>query len=607
MNVVVLRRRLFYISAMVLLLIPLYFLGNPSVRNQDGSVKSPGGTLAQLRTNYNLGQGDLGEIDPASESMRLATLGLRGVASTILWQKAEYYKREQFWDRFSATLNQIAILQPHFVKVWDFQSHNLAYNVSAEFDDYRQRYQWVKRGMDYLIKGGKYNKKRTELPFYLGWMFGNKLGVADEKKQFRELYRNDNNFHNEVLDKSGLDLAQPDGLGPDRKPDNWLSGRLWYERAYTMVDAGSKPAKSTMMFYREGPQWLMKHAEGIQSEGWLDEAARYAWRVAGRGWNDFGQIQILTSFGDQIRLKELQTANEEYKAAKEEFEEYCDEAYQAAIAERYQSLTAEEREAYEKPYLDRNFDEILAAEDADIKLSVDPDFLARQVADDKRVDAMERAAKLKMARDRIQHIEIYRNQINYAYWEARCEAEQEDAALLARTSMYEANQLLDKGELDGALAKYDVAWQAWDDLFNRFPSMMIDDAADEVADSVKRYQQLLDQPDLPDDFILNEFFEFKELFEEQSADPAMMSVIASWPVRYPGRNFLDEMLRKTRENPAPEMDLNGNSVEPTESTETPILEINASENKASDNTQSQASPGMQVGQPDEGKPPVPKS
>lgn len=305
MDILVLRRRLFYICAMVALIVPLYFLGKPSVRNSDGTVKEQGGTLSQLRTAYNLGQGDLGDIDPASESMRLATLGLRGVAATILWQKAEYYKKEQYWDRLAATLNQIAVLQPHFIKVWEFQSHNLSYNVSSEFDNYRHRYQWVKRGIDYLVKGSKYNKNRTEMPYELGWFFGNKMGVADEKIQFRELYRNDENFHDEILESTGLDLTQPDGRGPDQKPDNWKSGRLWYEKAYDMADQGATQARSTMMFYRMGPQWLMKHSEAIQNDGYLGEAARYAWRTAGREWRKFGERPILTTFGDTIYLTEI--------------------------------------------------------------------------------------------------------------------------------------------------------------------------------------------------------------------------------------------------------------------------------------------------------------
>ncbi len=547
MNVVVLRRRLFYICAMVLLLVPLYFLGNPSVRNPDGSVKQPGGTLAQIRTTYDLGQGDLGEIDPASESMRLATLGLRGVAATILWQKAEYYKKEQFWDRLSATLNQIAVLQPHFVEVWEFQSHNLSYNVSVEFDDYRQRYQWVKRGIEYLIKGSKFNKHRTEMPFELGSFFGSKMGVADEKLQFRALYRNDNNFHHEVLDRTGLDLAQTEGLGADRKPDNWLSGRLWYERAYAMVDAGNAPARSALMFYVKGPQWLMKSAEAMQTEGTLDEPARYAWRRAGRDWDSFGKRNIVTTFGDTIYLKEMAAAVENYDKLKKEFEEYAGETYQKLLAERIAQLTPEEIAASEKPELDRTLDEMFMAHKAETLFTVPPDEVARALPEEKRVQAFEMAQRLSAAKDKIQHIDIYANQVNYSYWEARCEAEQEDAAILARTSMYEANQLLDRGELDAAIAKYDEAWKAWDDLFNKFPAMMIDDAADDVQTSIERYRRLLDQPDLPQDFALRDFLRFRDMHEAQQTDPAVMQVMSVWPVRYPGRNFLTELFRKVDE------------------------------------------------------------
>lgn len=545
MNVVVLRRRLFYICAMVLLLVPLYFLGNPSVRNSDGSVKQPGGTLAQIRTEYDLGQGDLGEIDPASESMRLATLGLRGVASTILWQKAEYYKKEQFWDRLSATLNQIAVLQPHFVEVWEYQSHNLSYNVSVEFDDYRQRYQWVKRGIEYLIKGSKFNKHRTELPFEMGNFFGSKMGVADEKLQFRELYRNDENFHREVRERTGLDLGQPDGLGADRKPDNWLSGGLWFNRAYEMVAGGAAPARSALMFYVKEPQWMMKTAEAMQAEGTLDEPARYAWRRAGRDWDAFGKRNIVTTFGDTIYLKESAVANENYANLKKQFQEFAGETYTKLMEERAAQLSPEELAAWKKPELERSsIDEIFMAHHASATLDVPPDDVVRALPEDKRIRGLELAQQLKAAKDKILHIDIYANQVNYVYWEARCEAEQEDASILARTSMYEANQLLDRGELDAALAKFDEAWVAWDDLFNKFPAMMIDDAADEVRASIERYRRLLDQSDLPDDFALNDFLKFSEMHDEGTTDPAVMEVMSVWPERYPDRDFLTELFRK---------------------------------------------------------------
>ncbi|MEM8734551.1 MAG: hypothetical protein AAGG44_10040, partial [Planctomycetota bacterium] len=545
MNVVVLRRRLFYICAMVALVVPLYFLGNPSVRNDDGTVKSTGGALAKIRAEYDLGQGDLGELDPASESMRLATLGLRGVASTILWQKAEFYKREQYWDRLSATLNNIAVLQPHFIEIWKFQSHNLSYNVSTQFDNYKHRYDWVKKGMNYLVRGSKINKKRTEMPFELGWFFGNKFGVADEKFQYRDLYREDSNFHEDIENRTGLDVTAPEGMGPDRKPDNWLTGRLWYEKSYAMVEQGAIPAKSTMMFYRQGPQWLMKHSESIQSDGFLDNEARFAWRRAGDGWRRFGERSILTSFGDTIYLTEIEQANVDYKEATEAFVEYSSETYQRLMKEREATLTPEEAEAVALPYEERTFDQVLSAELALQKLAIDPQEVARELPADLRVDGMQKAKQLVAMRDKIQHIEIYRNQINFAYWEQRCLAEQEDSAIAARTNMYEADELLENGLLDEAFEKYETAFENWDKLFNTHPAMMIDDAAEEVAFAVERYRRLLDVPTLPDDFPLNKFLQFREAYEDQFADPAMMSVIASWPRNYPGRNFLDEMLKKS--------------------------------------------------------------
>ncbi len=544
MNVVALRRQLVYILAMVALLVPLYMLGRPSVRKKDGSSIRDGGTLAQLRSKYDLGQGDLGEIDPASESMRLATLGLRGVAATILWQRAEYYKKEKYWDRLSATLNQIAVLQPHFVKVWEFQSHNLSYNISVEFDDYRQRYEWVKRGIEYLVQGSKYNKNRTEMPYELGWFFGNKMGVADEKKQFRELYRNDNNFHAEIAEKS-MDLTNEAGLGPDKKPDNWLSGRLFYERAYEMVKEGSRPARSPLMFYRMSSSWLTKYAEGLQTEGELGDAARVAWRRAAAGLKIFGDMSIQTTFGDEITLNIIGQANQDLIKAENEFREFCGATYQKMLDGRRSQLTPEQLEALDVEDYKRNFDQLMSAEQASSVLDIDPKEVVNALPSVERVKGFQLAERIRIAKEYIQHVEVYRNQINYGYWKSRCDAEQEDAAIAARTNMFDANKLLDKGDLDAALIKYEVAWKSWNDLFNKYPAMMIDDAADDVESAIDRYRRLLETPDLPKDFPLASFLKFRAINKDNMADPALMSLVADWTTRHPGRDFLTEMLQKS--------------------------------------------------------------
>lgn len=547
MNTVVLRRKLIYVGAIVLLLVPLYFLGHPSVRDAEGEPTNQGGTLAQIRTRDDLGQSDLGALDPASESARLATLGLRGVAATILWQKAEYYKKEKYFDRMAATVNQLKILQPHFVKVWDYQAHNIAYNTSVEFDNYKHRYDWVKKGIYYLIEGCKFNKSRTELPFQLGDFVGSKLGIADEKVQFRELFRNDVDFHSDVNELSKLDMTVQEARGPDGKPDNWRAGALWYGRSYDMVAQGSRPAKSPLMFYCKDPQWQLKHSEAIQSEGYLGEEARSAWKVASTHLAEFGSRQIRTSFGTVIYLSELEKTAQEYLKKENEFKEFCGDTYKEAYEKLEQSLTDEQRTAMAKDKADLTFEELLSIEQARGNLRVDPFSVARKLPSEKQFKALEMAQNMKILAERKEHIDRYRAQVNFSYWESRCEAEQDDSALAARTGMYEANKALDLGKLDEAIEKYEKAWSDWNTVFNRFPEMMVDEAADDVEKYIALYLRQIekDLENLPENFALKNFLEFRKYQKSDTVDPAMMGLIAQWPEKYPDRNFLEEVISKS--------------------------------------------------------------
>ena len=222
-------RKLIYLVVLIAMLIPLYLLGQPAAGSGDS-----GGQLSQMRRDFNIAESDLGEISPASESMKLASLGLRGVAATLLWNKAHEYRVAHEWDRLKATLNNIALLQPHFDRVWEHQAHNLAYNVSVEFDDYRQRYEMVREGTEFLTRGVKQNRRAPRLVWYTGWFYGSKMGMADERVQFRRLFADDEVLHQELLDES-IDVESPEARGPFNKPDNWLVGRQWLNKGYDLV------------------------------------------------------------------------------------------------------------------------------------------------------------------------------------------------------------------------------------------------------------------------------------------------------------------------------------------------------------------------------------
>ena len=90
-------RKIVYLVAICLLLAVLYPLSHPSTVGIGGSQADPGGRLAQIRAESGLSEADLGEIDPTGETIKLATLGMRGVAANILWEKAFRYKKKKDW------------------------------------------------------------------------------------------------------------------------------------------------------------------------------------------------------------------------------------------------------------------------------------------------------------------------------------------------------------------------------------------------------------------------------------------------------------------------------------------------------------------------------
>jgi hypothetical protein len=185
--------------------------------------------------------------------MKLATFGMRGVAANILWEKANRYKMKKDWTNLSATLNVLTELEPHFISVWKFQSWNLAYNVSTEFDDYRDRYRWVIAGIEFLIRGIGYNANEPRLYDDVGWYISHKIGKADEALQFRRLFKADDEFH-----------ARHHTPSPELR-DNWLVGKQWYRRAEDLVAKGADlRGKSEVLFYSSRPMCQFYYAEALE-------------------------------------------------------------------------------------------------------------------------------------------------------------------------------------------------------------------------------------------------------------------------------------------------------------------------------------------------------
>ena len=560
-------RKIAYVAAIVLLLGPLFALGRPS-----------NGMIGQLRTKYKMGQANLGKLDPTSESMRLATLGLKGIASTVLWLRADYYKEEKYFDRFSATLNQIALLQPHFISVWQHQAHNLSYNVAPEFEDYRQRYEWIKKGIDYLIRGTKYNDRKPILQYDLGHYVGQKLGKADEHVQYRALYGKDSEFHRYFRDQ-GLTGIESTALGYDQKPDNWLTGKLWFEQAVSLYEAGAPIKKSPHLLLSYGPLWEMYYAEAIQSEGILDARAGFAWKQAGADWATFG-TKSLYQFRQKADLTLLSDkfAIEKIEAMQKEFDLIGSEAKKKAEDILRKGIPSEMLKVLDKPESDRSESENQIYYDVVRRISPSVQQISAMLPPSQQLIGVELGRKIVFEKDFIREVQSYRSQVNYEYWELRAKAEQREDMLGARRLLFEADQQINSANIGGpggALELYEKAWQSWAQVFSRFPSMISDEVGDDVMKALKRYKGLLDD-EIDERFVLYEFLQYR--LEKDDPEKAVQAAAMLEKLNARARVILDA---ESRGEVVPVVEPQTKSVDPpANATPSPKSEPNANEQPA---------------------------
>lgn len=499
------RRKIIYLVILVATLVPLYLLGQPS----DGTADS-GGQLATMRQEFGIAESDLGEISPASETMKLASLGLRGVAATLLWEKAHKYRVLHEWDRLKAALNNIALLQPHYDKVWEHQAHNLAYNVSVEFDDYRQRYEMVREGTEFLTRGVRQNRKAPRLIWYTGWFYGQKIGMSDEKRQFRRLFADDTVLHDSLANE-GIAVDSSEALGPFQKPDNWLVGRLWLNHGYDVVDAGVEIRRQTPInFYETGPKWSIKHAEAIESEGVLDQRAISAWTKASENWDRFGKRSIPTLARFTVKLGSLADLLNERGELVEKFRKLAGQVYLDMRQEKVDQLPIDMRNVYEKDPDQRTE----AGKEAmpNILAAIEPNLqeIAQRLPTEKQLPALQILDEIDDLDQRIQKTDGLRKQINYVYWESLSMAEQEDRTVKARKLIYDAEKANREAEVDLAIKLYLEAFQIWYEIFEDYPVLTIDDSAEDLYASIRRYMIMIDSEELSEDFPLSGFAEMME-------------------------------------------------------------------------------------------------
>jgi hypothetical protein len=484
------RETLLALVAIAVLLVPLSILSQPA----DSS--SPGGFLARQRAKFGLSQANLGEVDPTSETMRLATLGLKNVAVTLLWDRANHYKKVEDWTNLSAALEQMTKLQPNFYSVWDFQAHNLSYNISVEFDDYHDRYAWVMKGIEFLRQGIALNLREPRLLGRMGWFIGQKIGRADEKKQYRRLFKADDDFHER--DRPGRTL-------PER--DNWLVAREKYLAAQQLADSGAALKTTPLIFHSEPMMTAINYARALEEDGVFGETAREAWKLAGDEMRRFSVREIPTSWDVPIRLGMREAELARATKLGEELEAILPGLFKEIQERKRAALTDAQRKALDVPPIDRTEAQQQSAAEAESALAVNWPMVAREAPADVRDKARELARQYVEASETAEIIARYRDIVNFDFWRASCEVEVTEPALRARELVWQAEREFENARLLPAKKAYEEAFAAWREVLDSSPVLKADDlTGDDLVEMIDRYRKVLDQLDekFPQPFILQD-------------------------------------------------------------------------------------------------------
>ena len=516
-------RKVIYIALIGGLLIPLSFIARPEVTDQDGVVVDAGGRLSQMRRADKLAQASISQIDPTSEAMKLASLGLRGVAVNILWMQAMEHQKNEDFDKLAQTLQTLTKVQPNFIKVWEFQGHNLAFNVSMEFDDYEYRYEWVKKGLKFLKGGIAYNLDDHRMTDNLGFFTGTKFGKSDERLPFRRIFRKNAQFHNEMSDYIDPKSYDAREYGPDSYKMAWQ----WYNLSEEMVANGAQKFKSDLMFHQNRPSQTRQQAMILADEFRPDDVIRETWEDADGQWSKYGNIELRNSRNVVFRLEDTEKYDAEVADLRIKLDELTPGVREKKEREVWKSLGNSDEDFYVTQESPEQLNEVQKTRRFGFlgQLNSPKYFFDKGVAESATAENQRSAKRIA---DEIVRVLLKRSSIskdggviNYSFWKSRNEAESTDAMIRARQAIHDADEMKRKSIFEdeyvidyetgektiirsGAAALYREAFAVWDDVLQEHTELLGSAVLDDLVDSIKDYRALLvfSGKDWPDDFSL---------------------------------------------------------------------------------------------------------
>jgi hypothetical protein len=378
--------------------------------------------LSDRKSRLDLGEAAIGQVDTGSFMLKLALLGgARGIAANVLWTKAEELKREQDWDQMKATVDLITKLQPHFLSVWTFQGWNLAYNVSVEWDAPEDKYEWIKKGIQFLQEGVKKNRKSPDLVWNTAWTYYHKIGFSDEAIILRRLFRDDS-------DETFKTYIDPATKVQDVRNDNFQLAYSWFSRAVDLVDSGESrlSAGSAAVLDYVDPSPQHKGKENDLSFRSMPAHAQTRYAI---GLEKMSILDIPATFGE--------VAKNEWAKALTDWVKFGSRTYMT-------------------------HNEVLRN--------------GKMVREQVQIDDDTNLKKLATLTDNQRYwTNRWSDQMNYRYWKDRCKTEMTDQGVQARRLFYEGTIAYKTSDFGRAVEKFHKGLDIWSELLKDHPDYRNDD------------------------------------------------------------------------------------------------------------------------------------
>jgi hypothetical protein len=193
--------------------------------------------------------------------------------------------------------------KPQDVQAWRLLGWHAAYNLSVDFDDIKDRYGYVKQGIEHLVEGLTHNPTNAALYWDIGFYLRDRIGRGENRVPIRELFRKDKEFHQLLarqVDFKGV--AGPGGL-----PDNFLVAQRWFEKTLEVIKKQGLPPdllKFNTLILNSYPAMCQRaYARAIEDEGHFGETAADAWKQALKMWEILGEQEFVAENGTKYLLK----------------------------------------------------------------------------------------------------------------------------------------------------------------------------------------------------------------------------------------------------------------------------------------------------------------